>query len=60
MDLFEFFGLVLLFLRNERSERSILGDFWVCSNSGFVKSMGLFEVWVLFAFFGFVLFLRSE
>ena len=36
----------------ERSERSLLGNFWVCSNSGFFRSYGLF-VYFGFGFFCF-------
>ena len=44
-----------MFLRGERSERSLLGNFLVCLNSRFFRSLGLF----LFSGFG-LLFLRSE
>ena len=34
LSLFAFFGLGLSFLRSDRSARSPLRNFWVCSNSG--------------------------
>ena len=34
------------FLRSEQSEQSSLGNFWICSYSGFVRILDLF-VWIL-------------
>ena len=46
---------IVLFLRSERRKRNLLGNFWVSSNSGFIRNLGLF----VFFKFG-LLFLRSE